>query len=235
MTDFFQEVNEEVRRDRTIEFIQRYRIAIAIAVVAVLAGTGGWRYWQTNRQAAAEAAGARYESAVQLAREGKPDEAQAALQAIAAKGPAGYALLARFRAAATIAEQKPDEAVKLYDALAADTSVEALFRDVARLRAAVLRIDKADAAEIASRIEPLAAPTNPLHASARELLAFAALNHDDFAAAGRWLDLIVTDTQAPAGVRQRADAMLGLVTGGGKAPAPAAPAPAPAAPAAGGK
>lgn len=234
MTDFFREVNEEVRRDKAIDFFRRYQTIILVVAVAILVAAGGWRWWQSKRQADAEAAGARYEDAVQLARDGKYAEAEAALKTIAEQGPAGYALLARFRGAATTSARDPDAAVKMYDTLAADGSVDPLMRDVARLRAAMLRVDKADEKELASRIEPLAAPTSPFHASARELLALAALKRDDMAAAGKWLDLIVTDPRAPAALRQRAEAMLGLVAGGGPAPAPGAtnsPTSAPAAPA----
>ena len=49
---------------------------------------------------------------------------------------------------------------------------------------------------------------------ARELLALAALKVDNFDAAGRWLDAIVTDPSATASARQRADALLSLVRSG---------------------
>ena len=229
MTDFFREVDEEVRRDKAIDFFRRYQTIILVVALAILVAAGGWRWWQTKRQADAEAAGARYEDAVQLARDGKLPEAEAALKQIATDGPAGYALLARFRAAATTSANDPDAAVKMYDALAADSSVEPLMREVARLRAALLVVDKGDQKEIAARIEPLAGPTSAFHATARELLALDALKRNDMATAGKWLDMIVTDPRAPAALRQRAEAMLGLVAGGGPAPAPAqAQTPAPA-------
>jgi hypothetical protein len=85
------------------------------------------------------------------------------------------------------------------------------MQDVARLRAAMLRIDQADGAELKRRLEPLAQTGAPFRNSARELLAYAALKAQDYEAAGRWLDQIVVDLQAPAGLRQRAETLLGLV------------------------
>ena len=76
-----------------------------------------------------------------------------------------------------------------------------------------MRLDEADAAEIRSRLEPLAAPGAPFRNSARELLAFSALKANDLNSAAKWLDAIVVDSQAPQSIRQRAEALIGLVTG----------------------
>jgi hypothetical protein len=57
----------------------------------------------------------------------------------------------------------------------------------------------------------MTAGDNPFRFSAREALALAALKHDDFETAGRQLDTIVVDPQAPASMRQRAEALLALV------------------------
>jgi hypothetical protein len=48
------------------------------------------------------------------------------------------------------------------------------------------------------------------------MLAVAALKRNDLDAAAKWLDMIVTDANAPGEIRQRAEALLGLVAGGKK-------------------
>ncbi|MFV0280388.1 MAG: hypothetical protein ACK5JM_06460, partial [Rhodoblastus sp.] len=75
----------------------------------------------------------------------------------------------------------------------------------------MIRVDDADMKEIEERLAPLAAAGEPFRASARELLALAALKFGDLEAAGRWLDQIVIDAQSPADMKQRAEAFLGLV------------------------
>ncbi len=214
MADIFHEVDEEVRRDQALEFWkknQNYVIALCVAVVAL---SGGWRYYQNSTRVAAEAAGARYESAVALARAGKPGDADEALRSIISGGPAGYALLARFRSAANLGASDPARAVSIYDSLANDASVDPAMRDVARLRAAMLAMDTAVYADIRTRLEPLAAVGGSLRSSARELLAIAALKAGDLEAAGKWFDAIVIDQQAPEQIRARAEALLGLVSAG---------------------
>lgn len=231
MADIFREIDEDLRRDRAAKVWERYQAPIIGIAVVVIAAAGGWRAYEYYRGKQAEEAGAKYEIALQQSRDGKSAEAEATLGDIAKSGPPGYALLARFRAAAESAARDPDGAVKIYEAIGADTAVTEPMRDLARLRAAILRVDKADAGEIQRRLEPLAQSGQPYRNSAREMLAMAAFKRDDLDAAGKWLDMIIVDASAPAAIRQRAEALQGLVTGGKPAANTAPPAPkAPAAP-----
>ena len=211
MSDIFREVDEEVRRDKALQFWSKYQTLFIALALAIVAASAGWRFYKDGERAKAEAAGASFEAALQLSRENKPAEADAAFQDLIKQGAPGYALLARFRGAADVAVTDPAKAVQIYDALAADAKIPTLMQDVARLRAGMLRLDEADAAEIKRRLEPLAQTGAPFRNRARELLAYAAFKTDDFEAAGRWLDQIVVDLQAPAGLRQRAETLLGLV------------------------
>ena len=214
MADIFREVDEEVRRDQALKFWTKYQNHFIALALAIVVAAGGWRFYENRKRAEAEAAGAQFEAALTLSRENKPAEADAAFQDIIKQGPAGYALLARFRGAAEVAVTDRTKAVSIYDGLSSDAKVPALMQDVARLRAAMLRLDEADAAEIKRRLEPMTQAGNPFRNSARELLAYAAFKTNDVEAAGRWLDQIVVDAQAPAGLRQRAETLLGLVAGG---------------------
>jgi hypothetical protein len=211
MTEFFREVDEDVRRDRIIRLWTKYRyVFIGLAVLAV-AGTGAWRAYGHYRDQAAESAGGQFEAAAQLAREGKSAEAAAAFDALSKTAPSGYASLARLRAAAEISVGDPLAAIKAYDAMADDPSFNPLFKDFVKLRAAVLRVDSDDPMDFERRYAPLASDTFTYRHQIRELLGLAALKRKAFDTAGRWFDGIVSDTRAPAGVRTRAGALLGLV------------------------
>ncbi len=216
MADIFREIDEELARDRAEKLWKRYQTPVIILAILIVIAAGAWRAYDHYRTKAAEAAGEQFQAALALSREGKTKEAEAALANIAKSGPPGYALLAKFRAAGDMSVNDADGAVKIFDAIAADTSVDAAFRDLARMRAAILRLDQADAGELQRRLEPLAQAGQTYRNSARELLAAAALKRNDLDAAGKWLDMIVTDANAPAEIRQRAEALLGLVAGGKK-------------------
>ncbi|MBV9065428.1 MAG: tetratricopeptide repeat protein [Methylobacteriaceae bacterium] len=211
MSDIFREVDEDVRRDQAAQIWARYQNFFIGLALLVVAATAGWRLYDHYRTKQAEEAGSKYQAALTFARDGKSAEAEGAFEQIAKSGPKGYATLARLREAAEYSGSDPAAAVKAYDALAADGTIDPLFQNVARLRAALLRLDEADEKEIESRLGTMTATDNPFRFSAREALALAALKHDDFDAAGRQLDAIVVDPQAPAAMRQRAEALLAVV------------------------
>lgn len=216
MTDIDREIDEELRQDRAAELWRKYSGLVFALAALIVIGVGAYRFYDYQRLKAAEAAGARYQNAMSLSREGKSAEAETALAAIAKDAPAGYAGLARLRAAAELGVADRDGAVKAYDALAAESGVDPLFRDIARIRAALLRVDVADRKEIETRLSGLAAAGQPFRATARELLGLVALKADDLESAGRWFDQIVTDTQASPAVKQRAQAYLAIVRSGRK-------------------
>jgi hypothetical protein len=214
MDQFIREVDEEYRRERALAIWRRYSGLIVGIAILVIAGVGGWRYWQHLERQQAEAAAVRYEDALRLARDGKPEDAEKALGALVGEAPAGYRLLARFRLAAETGKQNPEAGAKAYDALANDPVVGGTMQDLARLRAAMLRLDSAEPTVIGRDLERLAAPTNPWRHTARELLGLAGLKRGDHEAAGRWFEQIAADRDAPAGLRNRIEIYMALVAGG---------------------
>ncbi len=214
MSDIFREVDEEVRRDQALEFWKKYQNYIIAAVVLILFATAGWRFYDWRRTQAAEAAGARFEDALALERAGKDADAAAAFAKLASDAPRGYAVLARLADAASLAKSDPDRAISAYDTLADDASISPLFRDAARLRAAILRLDNGQTEKAKTALESLSTPGGSFRSTARELLGANALAAGDYDAAGKWLDMIVADPEAPASARQNAEMMLGLVRSG---------------------
>ena len=65
MADIFQEVDEDLRRDKALAFWKRYQnhiIGFAIIAIAATAGFSGWRYYKQQK---IEANGAAYLQALQ--------------------------------------------------------------------------------------------------------------------------------------------------------------------------
>lgn len=216
MTDIFHEVDEEVRRERLQKLWERYSIyiiGVAVLIVAAMAAWRGYEWW-IEKQAAE--AGSKFEQALTLSEEGKHADAEQAFAKIAAEAPAGYRVLARFRAAAELAQDKPADAVKAYDQIAADGSFGQTMQDLAALRAGMLLVDTAPLAELEKRLAPLAEPGRPFRASAREMLALSAWRNHDAAAARKYIDMLTADAETPPGARTRAEVLSALLAAGGK-------------------
>ncbi len=204
MTDIFNEIEEDLRRDRFRRLWDRFGIYFILLVVAIIAAAAAWsgyRYWSLKQT---EASGARFEVANQFLAEGNVNEAETAFAALAKDGTSGYRVLARFRAAGALSTTNVSTGAAAFDALAADTSIGTLGRDIARIRAAFLLVDSAPLADIAARVQALAEGTGALRNSARQVLALAQLKAGDPAAASKTAQLILDDPEAPAGLRNQA-------------------------------
>ncbi|MGB3274336.1 MAG: tetratricopeptide repeat protein [Xanthobacteraceae bacterium] len=211
MTEIFSEIDDELRRERLRKIWERYSAAIVGAAVLVVLAVGAWQGYEWWSAKQADEAGSAFEQAAQLATEGKHAEAEAAFTKLAATAPAGYRTLARLRAAAEATARDPKAGVPLYDAIAADGSVDAASRDLARIRAASLLVDQASYADMLTRLEAATDATATYHHTARELLALSAWRTNDIAAARKWLDMIAADDTTPPSLRQRAEAIQALL------------------------
>ena len=211
MSDIFQEVDEGVRRDKAVEFWTRHQNSIFAVGVLIVLATAGYRFYEYRHLQASEAAGAAFQQALDLDRDGKADEARAALAKVAGDAPGGYRALARFAEAALTAKSDPKAGAAAYDALADDASLDPLFRDAARLRAALARLAAGDAEASKSQLETLATPTGVFRNTARLTLGAIAIQAKDYTTAGKWLDLVAADPAAPASEKQSAESLLGVV------------------------
>ncbi|WP_337182335.1 tetratricopeptide repeat protein [Shinella sp.] len=213
---FIREVNEELRSDQMRLVWKRFgRIFIGAAVLFVLGTIGkvGYEYW---RDSEASAAGDEFLAALTLARDGKKDEALAALGKLEKEGFGSYPVLARMRAASLLAETDAEGAINAFTAISKDSSVPQALRDAARLRAAYLLVDTGTYEQVSAEVEQLATPQGAQRHSAREVLGLSAYKHEDYARAKEWFDAILNDSESPRNVANRAQMLLDLITASGK-------------------
>lgn len=211
MSQLFDEIDEDVRRDQLKKLWEKYSYVIIALAVLIVAGVGGWRGYQYVETKKAQEASAAFDRAADLAAQNKSAEAEAAFAKLAADAPSGYRTLARLRAAAEAAKRDSAAAVKQYDEIAADGRSDIPSRDLARVRAASLLVDSAAYEVIAQRLEGAAAAGGPYRHSARELLALSAWRGNNAPAARQWLDMISNDGETPSSMRSRAEALQALL------------------------
>jgi len=208
-----RELESEVRREQLAKLWDRYGLYVVALAVVIVLGVGGYQWWQARSLAASQEAGARYQAAVQLAEQGKTEEARKALESIAQEGPAGYASLARLQLAGEAASAgKKDEALAAYEAIAADSGVDQLMRQYAELQIASLKVDTADFTEMQNRLTPLTGENNAWRHSARELLGLSAYRAGRLEEARQIFLELAADQQTPPSVRERSGIIMGLIT-----------------------
>jgi hypothetical protein len=205
----FREVDEEVRQEQIKKLWEKYSnaiIAAGVVVILAVAGFKGWQYWEVKK---AEAAGETYFQAQKLLDEGKTAEAEKLLGGLT---HSGYAIIARFRdAAALAAAGKKDDAVKAYDAIAADNSIAESLRNVARIRAGYLLTDTLKPDQLKSKLGDFDKEGSPWRHGAREIMALSAYRTGDYAQADRLVNTILADPETPQGLQQRAHLVAQLL------------------------
>jgi hypothetical protein len=222
MSDIIREVDEELRRERLANIWKQYGGYIALGAFLVVAAVAGWRGYEYYAARQAEAASERFVAAQKLAADSsKTDEAIAAFKALSADAPATYRVLSRLSLAAELGQKDAKEGAAAFEAIANDSSVEPLVRDLARVRAAALLVDSIDVAEMRTRLGPTLENASAFRHSANELLGLAYLRAGDQANAQKIFLQLAFDPETPSGLRNRAQRLQSVLFG----PAAATPAP----------
>ncbi len=222
VVDIFDEVEEDLRAERTARLLKKYAWLLIVVLVAIVGAAVGWQLW-TRHQVQQDATAATRYIAAQNASElpgGASASQLATFDQLAAAAPEGYRTLARLRAAGVKAEAGDlAGATAMWNAVAADSSADSLLRDFATLMVAEHQLDHADPAQLEARLKPLAEPTNPWSSLAREQLAMLDLRQGKPDDARKTLQALSIDIDAPAGLRSRASALLTNLAAAGPTPA----------------
>ena len=206
MADIFDEIDEDLKRDRTQALWTKYGKYVIAAAAAVVLGVGASQGFSAWTRSQAEAAANLYQQSLAA------DDAVAALEQNIGQLTDGYALLGRFQIATGLAGAGDAEAAESgYLAIAEDTSLATLYRDAALLLSAMNAPDSRPAGELQARIAPLADGAGPWKAMALELGAGLDLRDGNIDAALSKLEMIVELADVPAELRQRAAQLVAIL------------------------
>lgn len=221
MVDVFEEVEDEMRAHKWAALARRYLPWIgagAAAIVVAVGGVYGWGAWQENRAGKASVA---YDRGLKALESGDRAAADAAFTETAKVGTRGYKALALMqRGHLLIGQDKPEEAVKLFDE-AAKAAPSDIIGDNARLKAAFAMMDKASYEEMEKRLTPLTEEGRPYRPLAREALAMAKLQAGKLKEARGDFVVLSLLSDAPEGLRARAQAAIQMIDSGTAAKLPA--------------
>lgn len=210
MSDIFQEIDEDLRRDKAQALWARYQNWVYVAVAVVVLGTAGTTLWRIYDSRTKEQAGAAYLSA--LSSTGQ--DAKAAVEVFAGianqNGPTAF--LARFEMArAAIESGDKQAAFDMLAAMAADAKIDAPMQGVAALLASYLALDLNKGEQALGLVQPLLAEDNPYRLLAMEASGLAAVAAGDAAKAREIfteLEPLAAAPDAPSQLRERVIIML---------------------------
>lgn len=211
MSDILQEIDEDLRKDKAREWWSKYgKFVIAFCVAAVTA-TAAFTWQQDRQRAELFEMSDRYAAAQALVASGDTASAAEQMGALGLDaGDWGIGMVARFQAAGLMAESGDHAgAASAFDAIAGDTAVEPLYRDLADLFS-VLQASLAgeEHGALLTRLEPMTQDGEPWRFSARMIAASLAIGVGDTATAEEYLKRVADDDAAPTSARAQAAEIL---------------------------
>ncbi len=202
---FLREVDEELRKDEMLSVAKRYGLMIGIGVAAVLLALAAWLGWDwyTAKQSGERAE--KFTLATDRLQAGDTGGAMKDLAALGAGGTdASQAAATLTRAAILLGSGKQAEAIKIFDAVAADAAAPQPYRDLAALRSVAAQFDTLPPQQVVARLKPLAVPGKPFAGSAGELVGIAWLKANQPQQAASAFAAVSRDKTVPQSLRQRA-------------------------------
>ena len=202
---FFKEIDEELRQESYAKLWKRYGkylIGIAVIFVASVAAHQGWKGYDLSRRSDDSAL---YTSALSAIRQNQTKDAASALARLTKDGTTGYSILAQLNQAGLIARSgDATGAAAAYLAIANDTKINEIFRDLALILSTMHNLDSGDPAALPKQMQHLILPSNPWRHTARELVALLAKKSGNIKQANQLYRELADDVTAPAGIRARA-------------------------------
>ena len=200
VADIFQEVDEEVRRDKAKGLWRKYGIVF---------GTAGRVIWREYKATQQSEESSRYIVAKKLLDKGNAAEALSSFQSLASEANTGYGVVAKFQA--VMARLKTGDkagAIVDLDLIAVDDKIDPIFRGLANLQAVMLLIDNGASEDLRRRITILLGKGSPWRYSGLEMRAILKFRDGDIDGSRSEFKALTEDAGTPTTMRNRARQML---------------------------
>ena len=198
---FIEEVTEELRRDQMMATLKRYGWIAVLVVLLIVGGAAFSEYRKAQTRAQVEGLGDAILTAL------NNDEAAArvsGLQAVEASDPQAAAVLALLTASEQLAAEDLGGAVANLDAVAANSEIPLIYRQIAQFKALTLQSESMSAAERKQGFEALGAAGGNLSLLAQEQLALIAVQEGDIETAIATYQAVLSDAGVTPDLQQRA-------------------------------
>lgn len=211
---FFDEVSQEVKRDRLFALMRRYSWIVILAVVAVVI-FAAWNEWSKARaSASAQAFGDAIVSALEAEEPAARRAGLAALAQDAGTDAARAGLANLLLAAEALESDERPAALAALATVAEDTRLPLSYRQLATLKRVIASTpEDLSLAEREALIVPLAVPGGAFRPLALEQMALLRLEAGDRTAALSGLDALLREPDLSPGLRGRVQQMIVILGG----------------------
>jgi len=210
--EFIREVDEDLRHKQLTDLWKKYGkyfIALLAAIVLFVAGNVGYKKYKESQFAGLAV---EYGKSLEAIEQSNNEDAVARLRALSTSNVEGFEILSAFKQAELhnkLGDKK--SAVASLDLLSASANTPEVYRDLARLQAAMILLDEASYEDIAARLSPLAVSGNPWQYTAMEMMAMAAVQSGNKDEAKRLLNELTEDLEVPDNIKFRAQQFKSVI------------------------
>lgn len=214
MSDIFNEIEEDIRRERLDKFWEQYGSRVIALLVTIVVSVAGYLWWGEATERRNAAISDEYLAATELLTSGDEAAGMAALEEIIANRAGGYVVLASMqRAAQLAADGKTDEAVNAYDAIRSSNKTEDVLGQLAAIKAGWLLVESEDYTSMKARLGDIAyaEEEGPWAAAAIEILAYSAVREENYQEADSLYNKIRGMRSASMGIIGRTAEMRSII------------------------
>ena len=207
MADIFDEIDEDLKRDRMQVLWTRYGkigMAAVVSIVLLVGAIQSYKAWKTSES---ESSAAAFQQAL------TSDDIMDALETRRAQMTGGYAMLAQFQIAAEQAATGNLQAAEAaYLKLATNASLDPIYQQAAALLSVMVAPKDGELAPLLARLVDLETTDGPWQSMALETSAGLLLRTGDRNSALAKFKNLVEMADIPDGMRQRAGRMAAMLS-----------------------
>ncbi len=212
MVDLLDEVREELKDERALNFIKKHGKFILGLMVACIIGASLKIWWDDYKENVAHKAGGDFITAILKMRAYKPDEAVKKFESLFSTDSTNYAAFAGLNVA-SYADFKKDYAKSsvVYNSISENSDFDQSVRDMAKFLAIKSKVSSNyDNQKLASELEQYISENGIYKFSALELLGSIYLDMGDKDKAKQTFEIALTDAQIPESIRNRVTTLVVL-------------------------
>ena len=209
MSDIFNEIDEDIRRERYQKLWKTYGKFLILAVILFFVLAAIYITWTNYLDNLKQKEGEIFSSSLELIENESWESASLKLSNLYNSSSSGYRSLAKLQHASVLVKNnKIDEAIIIYRDLINDEKSNIIYRDLARYFVIIHTFDIAEDSEIIENLAYLLEEGNPWYYPARELEGFRLLKLGNYKESKGIFLSLSEDIEVPSGIRMRSAEML---------------------------